>query len=363
MRPRERIRLHVGRGSPNTVGPHLKAWFRGLSERLDAPGQGSDLPEPVARLARQLWDNALEAARAEWAAGVAVERQALAQAQESLRTDQDAVAHEKARLDAREADLEDGLRAARAQAASAEDRAGALQAQLRENIRITDTLRGKLEQSQHNERDAQQALRLALADHQAALAATQERHAAHERRWLSDLDAQRQLLKKAQESLEQQRKTALRDAAAHTERLGVLQSEREQRTRDVAETQARVQHLSAELQAARDGHAAAQASLQQRADDLAARIQEQLAQLHIKDRQIELLMQAVGRYQQESEDRAVRDAAGQENDDRAARAASAAATAGDDSGKGVSSKGVSSKGSSGKGSSKGDKAPTPAGRR
>lgn len=298
----ERIRLHLGRGSPNTVGPHLKAWFRGLSERLDAPGQGSGLPEPVARLASQLWDNALEAARAEWAAGVAVEREALAQARETLRIEQEAFAHEKARVDAREADLEDGIRAARAQAAGAEDRARALEVQLRESIRITDTLRGKLEQSQLNERDTQQALRQAVAEHQAALAATQERHATHERRWLGDLDAQRQLVKKAQEGLEQQRKTALRDAAFQAERLAALQSERDQLARDTAHAQARIQHQAAELQAVREGHAAAQAGLQQRGDDLAARIHEQQTQLQTKDRQIELLMQAVGRYQQENED-------------------------------------------------------------
>ncbi len=310
----ERIRLHLGRGSPNTVGPHLKAWFRGLSERLDAPGQGSGLPGPVARLASQLWDNALEAARAEWAAGVAVEREALAQAQDALRAEQQAFAHEKARVDKREADLEDGIRAARAQAAGAEDRARALDAQLRESLRLADTLRGKLEQAQLNERETQQALRVAAAEHQAALAATQERHAAHERRWLGDLDAQRQLVKKAQESLEQLRKTAARDAAAQAERLAALQADREQLARAAADAQASIQQQAAELQAVRQGHAAAQASLQQRADDLAARILAQQAQLQTKDRQIELLMQALGRYQQESEDRAT---PGQGNDPRA----------------------------------------------
>ncbi|CAB3836132.1 DNA-binding protein [Achromobacter deleyi] len=300
----ERIRLHLGRGSPNTVGPHLKAWFRGLGSRLDTPGQGSGLPEPLARMAGQLWESAMDAARGQWAAGVAQEREALTQAQAALQAEREAFAHEKARIDMREADLEDGIRAARAQAAGAEDRARALDAQLRESLRIIDALRGKLEQSQTNERDVQQALRQALADHQAALTATQERHAAHERRWLGDLDAQRQLLKKAQESLDQQRKAAVQEAASQAERIGALQSEQEQRAREAAEARAGAAQLAAELQAARDTHATAQAGLQQRSDDLAARIQEQQAQLQTKDRQIDLLMQAVGRYQQEDEDRA-----------------------------------------------------------
>ena len=39
MRPTiERIRLHIGRGSPNTVSPMLEQWFSGLGKRLGGVG-------------------------------------------------------------------------------------------------------------------------------------------------------------------------------------------------------------------------------------------------------------------------------------------------------------------------------------
>ncbi|WP_050983058.1 DNA-binding protein [Cupriavidus basilensis] len=51
----ERIRLHLGRGSPNTVSPYLDAWFAGLGARLQDPqafAAPASLPEPVNQAAR-----------------------------------------------------------------------------------------------------------------------------------------------------------------------------------------------------------------------------------------------------------------------------------------------------------------------
>lgn len=60
----ERVRHHLGRGSPNTVGPHLDTWFKGLGARIQDPAafaSPSGVPDPVCAAASQLW----EAARAE----------------------------------------------------------------------------------------------------------------------------------------------------------------------------------------------------------------------------------------------------------------------------------------------------------
>ena len=64
----ERVRQHIGRGSPNTVSPHLDAWFAQLGSRIADPqvfrGPEADAaPEPVQALARQLWDTAQALAR------------------------------------------------------------------------------------------------------------------------------------------------------------------------------------------------------------------------------------------------------------------------------------------------------------
>lgn len=58
----ERVRLKIGRGSPNTVSPHLESWFARLGARIADPqafrAPETDAPEPVRELARQLWETA-----------------------------------------------------------------------------------------------------------------------------------------------------------------------------------------------------------------------------------------------------------------------------------------------------------------
>lgn len=62
----ERVRQRVGRGSPNTVGPHLDAWFKHLGSRLkDARDMAvsNAVPDPVLQAARALWNVALAQTR------------------------------------------------------------------------------------------------------------------------------------------------------------------------------------------------------------------------------------------------------------------------------------------------------------
>jgi hypothetical protein len=60
----EKVRLRIGRGSPNTINPLLDAWWSRLAGRLDAgPAALHRLPEPVLHAAEGLWLTALEEAR------------------------------------------------------------------------------------------------------------------------------------------------------------------------------------------------------------------------------------------------------------------------------------------------------------
>jgi hypothetical protein len=62
----ERVRHHLGRGSPNTVGPHLDTWFKGLGARIQDPAAfaaPSSVPDPVHAAASQLWEAAQAEAR------------------------------------------------------------------------------------------------------------------------------------------------------------------------------------------------------------------------------------------------------------------------------------------------------------
>ena len=82
----EKIRAAIGRGSPNTVGPLLDAWWKRLAGRLDSgPAAFHRLPESVAHVAEALWMQALEEGR----------RRALV---EQRMTDR-ALAHDKERLE------------------------------------------------------------------------------------------------------------------------------------------------------------------------------------------------------------------------------------------------------------------------
>jgi hypothetical protein len=62
----ERVRQHVGRGSPNTVGPYLDTWFKGLGARIQDPAAfaaPSDVPDPVHQASKHLWEVAQAEAR------------------------------------------------------------------------------------------------------------------------------------------------------------------------------------------------------------------------------------------------------------------------------------------------------------
>lgn len=79
----ERIRQHLGTGSPNTVTRLLEAWWKALGPRLAAQQRKIELPtapESVAELASQFWQKALESARVEAESVLAGERDALAAA-------------------------------------------------------------------------------------------------------------------------------------------------------------------------------------------------------------------------------------------------------------------------------------------
>src|ERR1035438_2574365 len=62
--PVEKIRLLLGSGSPNTIGPLLDIWWKHLSARLDSgPAALHRLPETVAHVAEALWMQALDEGR------------------------------------------------------------------------------------------------------------------------------------------------------------------------------------------------------------------------------------------------------------------------------------------------------------
>src|SRR5665213_58381 len=58
------VREHLGGGSPNTVGPLLEQYWRGLGTRISAGPEALErVPESMARLTEALWLRSLDEAR------------------------------------------------------------------------------------------------------------------------------------------------------------------------------------------------------------------------------------------------------------------------------------------------------------
>jgi chromosome segregation ATPase len=101
----ERIRAHLGTGSPNTVTRWLETWWRAVGTRLAAQQTRLALPEApaeVAAAASRLWELALQLAGVDAEARLADQRAELAQAHDAL-AEREGAAQAQAQAAARDA--------------------------------------------------------------------------------------------------------------------------------------------------------------------------------------------------------------------------------------------------------------------
>ncbi|MBS0342361.1 MAG: DNA-binding protein [Proteobacteria bacterium] len=285
----ERVRLTIGRGSPNTVSPMLEKWFATLGERLVSHQAGTGrsaagnddghglqaMPVGVRNAAQLLWETARreaeEVQRVDTAAVRAqlqAREKSLAEAQGVLAQREDAFAQARVSLDAA--------------LASSQQARETLERQLKDHAIEAHRVRGALEDeikrltallSQATE--AQERLRgehaEALATKDQDLRRAEERHAAQERRMLEEVDRARQAAKQADAGFarEQQRRVQSEEAAAQTLEAG------RQRLR---ETQQAAQQIEREL---RESLAAKGIDLAQARAESAAQ-QDRLAALQLR---------------------------------------------------------------------------------
>ncbi|MFO1305614.1 MAG: DNA-binding protein [Burkholderiales bacterium] len=197
----ERIRQKAGRGSPNTVGPYLDTWFKGLGARIRDPGAfaaAPAIPDPITQAASHFWEAALSVARGEAAAALAAERESLDSAAADLEKQRRTLTVERVELQTRLEAQDQAMELLRAQLDERRDQRDLLQRTLEDrNLayaaaeqRLTaligeiDALRKVLDQ----ERGRFEAERRAL----------DERAATHEKRWLHEVDRAREALKTAE---------------------------------------------------------------------------------------------------------------------------------------------------------------------
>lgn len=198
----ERIRLQLGRGSPNTVSPYLDAWFAGLGARLQGGAnavaglpEGVAMPESVARAALDLWTLALQEGRAALAEDEAARRAVLDAREAALAADRETLEQARAVLHERIASAETAAADARQARDEAQAQARRAEALLIEAQADAVTSRQALASA----RDAAQALQDEHAAHRANWDAERtrlgERADANERRLMLELDASRESIK------------------------------------------------------------------------------------------------------------------------------------------------------------------------
>lgn len=197
----ERVRQKIGRGSPNTVSPMLEGWFATLGPRLGVSQErkravGEGWPEPIQQAFMQLWDSAQSVARE------AAQRD-LQTAQSTLDAERAALAAHEQGLLKKEHDLSAKLLAADEVLAVMRGQVGDLTGRLKQ----TDRQLAKQD-------DDLRALRQRLADLESLRLTDQQRHEAQEanhtaerqrledrsnqaeRRLMTELDRDRQELKR-----------------------------------------------------------------------------------------------------------------------------------------------------------------------
>lgn len=194
----ERVRHHLGRGSPNTVGPHLDTWFKGLGARIQDPGtfaSASGMPDPVQAAASNLWEAAQAEARRDIDHRVA---EGLAQTEARAQASEVRVQHAEASLQA------SVLTAQRAQdeltrvAAAFEE---ALRNHAAEKARV-DEVRTALAASHQRIQQLEAELSSQRADAAQQVAAAVQRADAADRRVAMELERERSSRAKAERAAE-----------------------------------------------------------------------------------------------------------------------------------------------------------------
>ncbi|MDR6539212.1 DNA-binding protein [Variovorax soli] len=225
----ERVRLKIGRGSPNTVSPMLERWFATLGERLvslqagptrSAGNDPDGMPVGVRNAAKLLWETArreaeevqrgeLESVRAELQA----RESALAEAQRALAQREDAFAQARVGLDAALASSQQARETMERQLKEHAIEAHRVRVGLEDEIKRLTALLSQVAEARERMR-REHAMAMGARDQD--LRQAEERHAGQEKRMLAEVDRARQEAKALEAELakEQQRRTKGEEVAA-----------------------------------------------------------------------------------------------------------------------------------------------------
>jgi predicted nucleic acid-binding Zn-ribbon protein len=226
----DRVRMHLGRGSPNTIHHHMEIWWTKLGARLrDLPERTfPQVPERVGHALQLLWNEALEGAH-ETLRGALLEReQAIVQQEQGLETRARALAEREQVAATRAASVEESLALIREQLTAANQRAENLETALRTRDAECVRQRERMTVLEESSADLREKLDAVTAAHQVERTKLEERYSAAEARWLTEVDRARQLAREAAKEHERQLKEL-------RERVGSLQKDRDRIQQELIE--------------------------------------------------------------------------------------------------------------------------------
>lgn len=258
----ERVRQHIGRGSPNTVSPMLENWFATLGRRLGVAGeqdaaQASSVPEPIQRMAQELWSTAREEALQSASAALAEREAALHAAEAEQAAQKEQLLQRETAMQAQKEAMNQALQLAQAQAQDLARRLDDVQQQLQDRDERMEELREALAQASRQKESLQQKH---SEEMQAAALERQrlaEQYAGNERHMLNEVDRARQELSNARKAAQEQE----RKAEARSQELQARLERSEQE----------ILNLHTQLQAAQNAAALAQ----ERAADIKSLLEAQ----------------------------------------------------------------------------------------
>jgi chromosome segregation ATPase len=198
----ERVRTHLGRGSPNTVAPMLDAWYASLGKRLhtengeDGAGEQGALPGPVLRAAKALWGRAQQHAQEQAAESLRLDRFMLEQQLERLAATRNELDQERQKLNERSEALGAALQAKDQQIADLVRQLTALQKSMVGREGEVEQLRAHLAATTSALQAERERLDALTEEHRKERGRLEQRAHDQEKRLLEDVDRARQEAKR-----------------------------------------------------------------------------------------------------------------------------------------------------------------------
>lgn len=274
----ERVRTHLGRGSPNTVAPMLDAWYASLGKRLDAEN-GADgasdegtLPAPVLRAAKALWGRAQQHAQEQAAESMRVDRSMLEQQVERLAAVRNELDQQQKKLNERAQALVATLEAKDLQIADMVRQLTALQKCMFTREGEVEQLRAHIAAQTRALQAERDRLDAVSKEHMLERGRLEQRASAHEKRLLEDVDRARQEANRLKQMLADQNKKASQELAGSQEQVQSLRVE-------VGALRSENAGLAREIQSAREDLRTAQSQQEQLRKDTTTLLSELKARL------------------------------------------------------------------------------------